>query len=405
MKGLALRPANRPLHGGTNIAELRSLGLRPEDMLDFSASINPLGAPPGISRAMNDVDLAAYPDTECTALREALAEHLGVSTPRILAGNGSTELIHLTARAYLNQSPVRPEPVEGYIAGRNAVIFAPTFGEFEAACDMQNAKIITILASASDGFAWDIEEAASTIAEHSPSLVFICNPNNPTGKYLNEDDVRRIAAAVPADGLLLLDEAYLPFVDTRWNSLPLLDLGNVALLRSMTKDYALTALRLGYMLAPPHVVERVRAQQHSWSVNALAQAAGISALSDAAHVENGRNAVQAAKRYLTCELDALGLRYAPSAANFLLVNVGNGKAFRHQLLKRQRIIVRDCASFGLPRPHQNRHQNERRLQAASRRTARTTGEKLDEQQMVFCQARRNGVEQHRTGARAGGHAA
>ena len=339
---------NRPVHGGTNIAELRSLGLRPEDMLDFSASINPLGAPPGISRAMNDVDLATYPDTECTALREALAEHLGVSTPRILAGNGSTELIHLTARAYLAQSPVRPEPVEGHIAGRNAVIFAPTFGEFEAACDMQNAKIITILASEADGFAWDIEEAASTIAEHSPSLVFLCNPNNPTGKYLNEDDVRRITAAVPADGLLLLDEAYLPFVDTRWDSLPLLDLGNVALLRSMTKDYALTALRLGYMLAPPDVVERVGAWQHSWSVNAPAQAAGVAALADTRHVDDGRKAVQAAKRYLMGELDALGLRCAPSAANFVLVNVGDAKTLRRALLERHGIIVRDCASFGLP---------------------------------------------------------
>ena len=326
---------NRPAHGGTNIAELRSLGLRPEDVLDFSASINPLGAPRSVLSAMNGVDLAAYPDTECTALREALADRLHASPKEILVGNGSTELIHLTARTYLH-------------SGTTAAIFTPTFGEFEAACAMQNAGIIGITANENDQFSWDIGEAARTITEHSPALVFLCNPNNPTGRYMSEENVREIAGALPQDSLLLLDEAYLPFVDSRWNSLPLLELGNVALLRSMTKDYALTALRLGYMLAPPDVVERVRAQQHSWSVNALAQAAGIAALSDEQHVVDGRKEVQVAKRYLLEELSAMGLKCAPSAANFVLVKVGDAHALRRALMKHHHISVRDCTSFGLP---------------------------------------------------------
>jgi histidinol-phosphate aminotransferase len=336
---------NRPAHGGANIAELRSLGMRPEDVLDFSASINPLGAPPAATLAVNSVDLAAYPDTECTALREALADHLDVSPKEILVGNGSTELIHLTARAYLMQ-PVRSEPVQALQP--TALIFTPAFGEFEAACAMQNARIIGIAANEGDRFSWDIDSAVRTIAEQSPSLVFLCNPNNPTGRYMSEEDVREIAGALPQDSLLLLDEAYLPFVDFRWNSLPLLELGNVALMRSMTKDYALTALRLGYMLAPPDIVQHVRAQQHSWSVNALAQSAGIAALADTVHVEDGRREVQKAKRYLINELAVLGLQFVPSAANFLLVNVSNAKELRYILLKRHRVIVRDCASFGLP---------------------------------------------------------
>ena len=326
----------RPVHGGTNIAELRSLGLRPEDVLDFSASINPLGAAQCVIGAMSSVDLTAYPDTECTDLREALASRLGISASHILVGNGSTELIHLIARAYLDTDD-------------SAVIFAPTFGEFEASCSMQDSKVISIAAREHNGFAWDIADAARLIAEQSPSLVFLCNPNNPTGRYLSEEDVQRIACALPHHSLLLLDEAYLPFVDARWDSLPLLDLGNVALLRSMTKDYALTALRLGYMLAPPNVVERVRGQQHSWSVNALAQAAGIAALADEEHVENGRRAVQAAKRYIMDELDALGLHYNPPAANFVLVEVGDACALQRTLLTQYRIGVRDCTSFGLPK--------------------------------------------------------
>ncbi len=326
---------NRPVHGGTNIAELRSLGLRTDDVLDFSASVNPLGAPRGMMQAMSRVNLAAYPDTECIALREALAARLGVSAAQILVGNGSTELIHLTARAYLD-------------AGERAVIFTPSFGEYEAACRMQGARTLNIAASEATGFAWDIADAARQITEQSPSVAFLCNPNNPTGRYMSADDVRRVADALPDGGLLLLDEAYLPFVEAQWNSLPLLDLGNVALLRSMTKDYALTALRLGYMLAPPDVARHVRAYQYSWSVNGLAQAAGIAALADGGHARNGRNAARAAKRYLTDELDALGLRYTPSDANFVLVKVGNAGALRHTLLKRHRIGVRDCASFGLP---------------------------------------------------------
>ena len=325
----------RPIHGGTNIAELRSLGLRSDDVLDFSASINPLGVPCGVMQALSGVDLAAYPDTECTALRESLEARLGVSTSQILVGNGSTELIHLTARAYLE-------------AESSAAIFAPTFGEFEAACEMQHAQVVRIAACESNGFSWDIKDAVQTVAQHSPLLVFLCNPNNPTGRYLSENEVRQIVRILPDESLLLLDEAYLPFVDARWNSLSLLELGNVALLRSMTKDYALTALRLGYMLAPPEVIERVKSQQYSWSVNALAQAAGVAALADAKHVEDGYRAVRDAKRYLTNELDAMGLNYMPSAANFVLVNVGNARTLRHALLKQYFISVRDCTSFGLP---------------------------------------------------------
>ena len=183
----------RPIHGGTNIAELRSLGLRPEDVLDFSASINPLGPPPGVTQAMSAIDLAAYPDTECTALREALSAKLGVPTSQILVGNGSTELIHLTARAYLSPF-VHPEPVEGR---RQAAIFVPTFGEFKAACSAQNAEVVGIVAGECSGFEWDVAEAEEVIVEQSPSLVFLCNPNNPTGRYLGEEDVRRIADAMP----------------------------------------------------------------------------------------------------------------------------------------------------------------------------------------------------------------
>lgn len=326
----------RPVHGGANTSELRSLGIRPDDVLDFSASVNPLGAAPGATAAMLGVNLAAYPDPDCLDLRDALAALHGVSPHHILIGNGSTELIHLTAQACL-------------AAGDTAIIFTPTFGEYAAACAIQRAQIISVAADQTAAFNWDIPAAAALIAERQPSVTFLCNPNNPSSRYLSAAAVRRISDALPSDGLLLLDEAYLPFVDRRrWDSLPLLDVGNVALLRSMTKDYALTALRLGYMLAPPNIIARIRQRQHSWSVNAAAQAAGIASLADAQHIRKGRDAARKAKRYITAELEALGLECVPSDANFILVKVGDAADLRYRLLVRHHIGVRDCASFGLP---------------------------------------------------------
>ena len=148
--------------------------------------------------------------------------------------------------------------------------------------------------------------------------------------------------------MLVLDEAYLPFVNESWDSMSLLSLGNVVLLRSMTKDYALTGLRLGYLLAGEDTVRRVRRFQYSWSVNAAAQAAGIAALADGEHVVKGRKVVEQGKEYLMGVARDLGIECPPAAANFLLLNVGCAREVREALLLQHRICVRDCASFGLP---------------------------------------------------------
>lgn len=321
---------DRPVHGGLNITELGTLGLRPDDVLDFSASINPLGPSQLAVRAAREVTLSSYPDTECVRLKEAIGNRLGVDPSQILVGNGSTELIHLLARSFLGEQSV-------------AVIFAPTFGEYEAACRLQGVTPIAL--SPSDGFHWDVQAAIDRITAERPSVVFLCNPNNPTGVYLGEQEVASIADALRDIGLLVLDEAYVSFVEDRWVSLPM---PNVVLLRSMTKDYALTGLRLGYMLASMDVIERVRRFQYSWSVNAPAQAAGIAALSDPEHVEKGREEVRSGRDYLQDAAHSLGIEYVPTTVNFLMMRVGDATGLRLKLLTEYRICVRDCASFGLP---------------------------------------------------------
>ena len=328
-------PTPRPFHGGLNDAELKTLGLRRDEVVDFSASINPLGVSPLVKDSLRRVELSAYPDPECAELRAALGAELGVRRERILVGNGSTELIHLIARARL-----RPAD--------RAAILSPTFGEYEAACRLQQVEPVPIAASPGGRFRWDIPEAARRMAELRPAVVFICNPNNPTGTYLGQSEVEACARAVGDAGLLVVDEAYASFVDERWDATALLDADNVALLRSMTKDHGLTGLRLGYMLAPARLVGEARRFQYTWSVNAAAQAAGIAALRDPDHAVEGRRVVKAAREYLVRELRALGLACASPSANFLLVEVGDAPDMRHALLTRHRMCVRDCSSFGLP---------------------------------------------------------
>ena len=339
---------SRPIHGGVRPADLRALGLSPEDVLDFSASISPIGPPPGTWEAMAGVDLSAYPDPECLELREALSRHLpgtgdaGVAFPieRILVGNGSTELIHLMARAFL--SPPRPG------AANCALLFTPTYGEYSGACRLAGAPVINFDADNSPPFHWDLAEAVRRIEGERPGLVFLCNPNNPTGVYLSEDDVQMLTAAVSGyGGLLALDEAYLSFVADPWGSLGLVDGGNVVLLRSMTKDYALTALRLGYAVASEDVIAALAALQPDWSVNGLAQAAGLAALADAGYLDRSRAEVSRARDLLTHRLGELGFTVHPSSANYLLVEVGDGAQWREWLMRRG-LFVRDCASFGLP---------------------------------------------------------
>ena len=328
-------PDSRPVHGGLDVAELEALGLRLDEVMDFSASINPLGVSPRVTEAIRRVDLSAYPDPECTELREALSSHLGVPPDRLLVGNGSTELIHLVARARLRR-------------GDAAAVFAPTFGEYEAACRLQQVEPLPIRAARERDFRWDIAEATHLLAELQPALVFICNPNNPTGTYLEPREVEACAQAVGDEGLLVVDEAYAPFVDERWDPVPLLEVGNVALVRSMTKQHGLPGMRLGYMLAAARTVREARRFQYTWSVNAAAQAAGVAALDDPGHAKEGRRVVKAAREYLVREIHGLGLACAPPSANFLLVEVGDATGLRLELLRRHGVCVRDCTSFGMP---------------------------------------------------------
>ena len=344
-------PNARPIHGGIKPAELRALGLRPQDCLDFSASVSPLGPPAAVAPAIAAVDLAAYPDPHCLELIEAIAAHHAadhVNPANIIVGNGSTELIHLLARAYIAAPPPG--------CSNSALLLTPTYGEYAGAVHSAGGPGHTLDAiRTADGFRWDLDAAARSIAAHRPALVFVCNPNNPTGAMLSPDDLRLLTPALAAAGsLLVVDEAYINLSAAGANAaaIPIaMSTDSAIILRSMTKDYALTALRLGYAIARPSVITRLAALQPDWSVNGLAQAAGIAVLSDsgpdAGYLERARAAVAASRRRIVDGLGALGIPCYPAAANFVLASVGDAAPLR-DALARQGLFVRDCASFGLP---------------------------------------------------------
>jgi len=327
-----LKPAH---HGGLDYAALKAKGISPEEVLDFSVNVNPFGPPLAVQEAVAAAAIARYPDTRAGALRERLAELNGVELEEVLVTNGLSQAIWLLALAYIRPSDL-------------ALVLAPTFGEYRVACELMGARVECWWSRAKDDFRPDIEAAARWVKERHPRLVWLCNPNNPTGTYLGEEEVRLLLkACAKAGGLLVVDEAYINFVESAWASVALLKSGHLVLLRSMTKDYALAGLRLGYLLAPAEVIEVLSKVQPPWSVNAVARETGVAALASEGHYRDAWRKLRGLSQALRRSLLELGLEAFPTDANFLLIRVGDGARAREELWA-HRILVRDCASFGLP---------------------------------------------------------
>jgi histidinol-phosphate aminotransferase len=320
-------------HGALDFAELEALNLDPDAVLDFSVNSNPYGPAPGVAEALAAVPLDRYPDREVLALRRALADHLDISPDNIVVANGTSELLWLVAFAYL-------QPCDW------SLIIGPTFGEYSRTASLMGARLQMWRAAPDKNFTVSSEAVQRQLFHLKPQMMFVCNPNNPTGQHLPLDLIATWAARYP-DTLFVVDEAYLAF----GNALPsALRLGrdNILVLRSMTKDYALAGLRLGYAASHnAEIISTLARIRPAWNVNALAQAAGLAALQDQLYLQRSLDALRQAKEQLVEDLETLGLKPIPSTTHFFLMKVGDGTAFRLNLLK-QGILVRDCTSFGLP---------------------------------------------------------
>jgi histidinol-phosphate aminotransferase len=320
-------------HGGLIFDELKTLGIDADKIIDFSISTNPFMPPPGFKETMKNVNIERYPDSYSTELTEKLAKRLKTTRANILVGSGTSELIRLISLAYFHQNDT-------------VLILEPTYGEYEVACRVAGARPVKYRALEENSFIPDIQEFTGIIRKRHPRAVFICNPNNPTGKYLKRTAVENIIKLL-GDTLMVLDEAYLPFVNNSWNSLDLTERNNVIVMRSMTKDYGLPGLRLGYAIAQTGIIESLRSVAPPWNVNAIAQAAGIAVLKKDEYLRRSLVKIQEAKNYLQNALSKLGFNLIPSDAHYFMVKVGNATECRRTLLKHD-IMVRDCTSFGLP---------------------------------------------------------
>jgi len=326
------------VHGGVHEAELEALGIGPEEVLDFSTGINPLGPPPAVRTALQDVPIGRYPDPSAIRLRRAIGAVLGVSPDEVLVGNGASELIMLVALAYF-----RPR--------RRVLILGPTYGEYERVTRLMGAWPVVIHRDVEDPTAWDPGAVDRTLADSRPHAVFICNPNNPTGHRFDHSDIRRWVRRYP-DTLFVVDESYAGLAggsDFLWQaqSLP----ANLIVVRSLTKDYGLAGLRLGYAVASIPVIAHLGRCQTPWSVNVVAQGAGLVVFTDPTVPVWLRQAVRRLQELsdsLRRALVSAGFRVLPTATPFFLVHVGNATRVRQTLLRDHRILVRDCTSFGLP---------------------------------------------------------
>lgn len=319
-------------HGGINPSELKQLGILPVDLIDFSVNSNPFGPSARVLEAIRSVNISTYPDRQCSALREAIAQANQVTPEHILVGNGTAELIWL-----VSQSLLKPND-EVLIAG-------PTFGEYQRAASTLGAQVKEVRAQPPN-FIPPLEQIVTRIEQDKPRLVFICNPNNPTGIYLDAGAIERLIKTCGSETILVVDEAYRAFIKGQFFAE--LPGNNCLILRSMTKDFALAGLRLGYVMGNPELIERVSRFQPTWSVNSLAQAAGIAALMEVDYYQITLSELTRLKNNFFSQIKDMGFSMVHSDVHFGVIAPNcPARDLRAHLLKLC-FQVRDCTSFGLP---------------------------------------------------------
>ena len=321
-------------HGGNVFAVARSLGIAPERMLDFSASINPLGMAPGVRDALSGCveRLLHYPDKGAAELKDCLAAYHGVSAAQIAVANGSTELIHLLPRL---------------VDGTRGLIVAPAFAEYASALEKSGWQIDYLTLESADDFAWSLPALEEKLAGRY-DMLFICNPANPTGALIPKHEIAKVVDLCRESGtFLVLDEAFIDFCEEESAKDLVGEYPRAVLLRSMTKFFAIPGLRLGYAIGAPETIGSLATLQDPWSVNTAAQVAGIASLSDPAYCERTRSYITAERARLAAGMSGLsGLRVFPSSANYLLAQIDNGSSaaeLRSRLLA-EGVLIRDCGN-------------------------------------------------------------
>lgn len=311
----------------------RELGLDPSQIVKVASNENPLGPAPMAKAAMRGAieDMHIYPDGGGYRLRTGIAEPLGLGRDNVVLGNGSNEIIELLCHTFLN-------PQTELIAAEHAFVV------YKLMATLFGAKYVEV---PDPGFIHDLDAMADAITEDT-RLVFIANPNNPTGTMVGQDAIDRFMDRLPEHVIAVFDEAYIEFPDTPPDTLRYLREGrNVCILRTFSKIHGLAGLRVGYGLAPAHLATLLQKARQPFNVNAMAQTAALAALADHEHIGKTLNVNREGMAFYEQAFQERGLEYVPSHANFLLVKTGEGDRVFRDMLK-QGVIVRAMSSYKLP---------------------------------------------------------
>ncbi len=324
-----------PYQPGKPISELeRELGIT--GIVKLASNENPLGASPkAVAAARAALDqISLYPDGNGYALKEALVKRYGVSFDRVFLGNGSNDLLELAARAFLT-------------AGDRAVYAEHAFAVYPLAIQAVGATGISVPAR---DYGHDLDAMRSAAVKQGAKMIFIANPNNPTGTFLSGASLHAFMRALPDNILVVLDEAYNEYlpVECRYDSVSWLgEFPNLIISRTFSKAYGLASLRVGYALGHPQVMDMLNRVRQPFNVNSVAQAAAVAALQDADFVQQTFLLNQRGMKQIVDGLRKLGLEYIPSFGNFVSFKIGNAARVYRRLLELG-VIVRPVASYAMP---------------------------------------------------------
>lgn len=331
----------KPYQPGKPIEELeREYGV--SNIIKLASNENPLGPGERVLAAIREAlpELARYPDANGYELKRALADRHRLAPECITLGNGSNDVLVLLAEAFLHES-------------QEAVYSRHAFAVYPIAVQATGATARVAPANPGDHaqpLGHDLEAMAARVTEHT-RLVFIANPNNPTGTWLQADALEAFVAGLPEHVLVVVDEAYSEYAEdplypdcARW----LESYSNLVVTRTFSKACGLAGLRVGYALSSPGVAEVLNRVRQPFNVNSLAQVAAVAALGDRAHLQHSVRLNNAERRRVAEACESLGLRCVPSAGNFVLVDMGRPALPLYEALLRDGVIVRPVGNYGLP---------------------------------------------------------
>jgi histidinol-phosphate aminotransferase len=321
---------------GRPIAEVaRELGRPERTIIKLASNENPLGPSPvalaALKRAAAKIHL--YPDGNAFYFKEKLAAKLGVKPTNLILGNGSNDIIEFLGHALIGP-------------GDEVIVSEFCFAIYPIVTRLLGGTIVTVPAK---NHGHDLHAMAKAITARTKAI-FVANPNNPTGTLATAEEVRSLLKATPPNVVLVMDEAYFEFLEEAVDLLPLIRSGekpNLILMRTFSKIHGLAGLRLGYGVAVPEFVAALEKIRQPFNINSLAQEAGLAALDDVVHVRKTRQNNFKGRKVLEKAFAAMGLRFVPSFANFVMVEVGQGQRVFDEMQKLG-VITRPMGGYKLP---------------------------------------------------------